>query len=57
MSSEVTNQIDKEFFNNIVKTAAVGLNKLYKSKSKQVREETYAVIKYLAQNLDGRSFT
>lgn len=51
------NSIDKDIFNTIVKTAAVGLHKQYKSKNKKVREETEEVIKYFAQNLDGRSFT
>jgi len=41
----------------VVKTSAVGLNKNYKSKNKAVRDETENVIKYLAENLDGRSFT
>ena len=41
----------------MVKTSAVGLNKNYKSKNKAVRDETENVIKYLAENLDGRSFT
>mmetsp|Transcript_26865 Transcript_26865/g.35930 ORF Transcript_26865/g.35930 Transcript_26865/m.35930 type:complete len:93 (+) Transcript_26865:324-602(+) len=49
--------MEKDIFNTVVKTAAVSLFKLYKSKSKGVREETQFVIKYLAENLDGRSFT
>ena len=49
--------MEQDVFNNIVKTAAVGLNKHYETKNKQVREETLQVIKYLAENLDGRSFT
>jgi len=56
-NSEVRNSLEKDIFNNVVKTTAVGLNKLYKSKNKQVQEDTLNGIKYLAQNLDGRSFT
>ena len=37
--------------------SAVGLHKNFKSKNKKVREETEEVIKYLAENLDGQSFT
>ena len=55
--SSKKNSAEKEIFNTIVKTAAVGLFKLYKSKNKAVKEETDFVIKYLAENLDGRSFT
>ena len=56
-TSQIRNKTEKDVFNNIVKTAALGLFKLYKSKNKAVREETEFVIKYLAMNLDGRSFT
>ena len=35
-SNEVRNSVEKDIFNNVVKTTAVGLNKLYKSKNKQV---------------------
>lgn len=49
--------MEKDVFNTVVKTAALGLFKLYKSKNKAVKDETQFVIKYLAENLDGRSFT
>lgn len=49
--------MEKDIFNTVVKTSAVGLFKLYKTKTKTVKDETEFVIKYLAENLDGRSFT
>ena len=56
-STSQQNTIDRDVFNNIVKMSAVGLHKNFKSKNKKVREETEEVIKYLAENLDGQSFT
>ena len=56
-NAETQNVIDKEFYNNVVKVAAVGLKKNYKSKNSTVANQTKQVIKYLAENLDGRSFT
>ena len=56
-TSAIQNSLERDVYNNIVKEAAVGLHKHYKSKNKKIKEDTEAAVKYLAENLDGRSFT
>ena len=38
--AETQNSLDKDFYNNVVKVAAVGLKKNYKSKSLAVANQT-----------------
>jgi hypothetical protein len=56
--AESVNQREKELFNNLIKTTALDLRANYQTAktNAKVKDQTIGVMKYLAQNLNGRDF-
>lgn len=54
---ELSNQVEKEKFENLIRQTALSLFRNYNRNSKQLVQETKDFVIYAAKSMDGRTFT